>query len=375
MTDLEKIAARAGLRLISRLVRQGTPEALMRADRLARTTGVVKPSIYGSQIGKHLGQGGEGIASLVADPEFGLSVRKAYNPRSTLASPRMIGRKAQLSKDVQHPNLAEVQGSRRTSTGGRMSFNKYVPKSLYNDMSPLDLKESQDIARAKLEAAAKAKGWALGDVRDVNFVGDTLVDPMVFRKGEYTRMKGEGNVVGLTPKGRRATGQKGRVVTDPATGEQHFQQHHFVDAYGKVRPKTMLADEDMNRLFFPQKTKPSFRSPGTPLNVEKSVDSKLNTQTMIKSQHGEHGLLARMWNKVRGVPQKPSLPGQPPLPGKTTAQWNSIGGDPGVNPTRMEGQSSPQTAPKPPAPPSPNTPPSGKLKPPKAPSIDWGSRA
>ena len=175
--ELEKIGARAGLKMIGKLVGSGTPEALQHAGRLATTPGVLKPSMAGSQI-RHLGKGGEGLATLVADPQYGVAVRKLYDPTST--TPRMIGRKVQAGKTLVSSDIAQTYGFRRTPQGGRMTFHEYVPGGPATEM------QSRAIRQRVQDLGAK-QNLIIQDVRSPNIVGGKIIDYLPFRPGESFR--------------------------------------------------------------------------------------------------------------------------------------------------------------------------------------------
>jgi hypothetical protein len=195
-SELEKISARAGLKLIRGLFSQGTPEALQRASALAKTPGVLKPGALGSQVA-HLGAGAEGTADLVAHPEYGLSVRKLYDPTSAIASPALIGRKVQLAKALQSPHMADTYGFARTGRGGKATFHEYVPGGRPNAAEELDVKN-------RLRSAGAEKGYQLEDIRAANIRGGKAIDILPFYKGEAAGMGGAGgNLLMLTPRGQR----------------------------------------------------------------------------------------------------------------------------------------------------------------------------
>lgn len=181
--ELEKIAARAGLKLIRRLMASGAPGAAQKAERLARTPGVLKASKPGSQI-KALGGGAEAQAHLVADPTHGIAVRKLYDPLSGVASPKMVGRKMQFAKEMgEHGALAGTKGFRRTGSGGRMTFHEYAPGATG---SAVGKAEAAGI-KSQLQQAAGKKGWNLGDVRAANISGGKAIDVLPMRPGEILR--------------------------------------------------------------------------------------------------------------------------------------------------------------------------------------------
>lgn len=122
--ELQKIAARRGLKIMRDLIAKGDPASMARANRLAKTKGVVKPSAAGSQI-KSLGRGAEGQVDLVADPKFGISARKLYDPRG-IPSEKMIRRKEMVGSAMNDPSVAKFHGARQSPGGARMHFSEYV---------------------------------------------------------------------------------------------------------------------------------------------------------------------------------------------------------------------------------------------------------
>lgn len=225
--ELGKVASRAGLRVIRKLMEKGTPEALAQANRLAKAPGVLKASPMGSPI-RRLGRGGEGIADLVAHPQYGVSVRKLYDPTSGIASGRQIGRKMQLAKDIQSPLLAETHGFARTGRGGRLSFHEYVPGGAPSLRTEFNLKR-------QLQGLGRKKGWDIQDVRAPNIVGGKAIDVLPFRGGETMGMGGlEGNLVILTPKGMAGI------------------KSHMAKSVGRLKQGPVgaqpLATKDLNRL-------------------------------------------------------------------------------------------------------------------------------
>lgn len=190
--ELEKIALRAGVRLIQQLMAKGTPEAIAQANRLAKTPGVVKSTAMGSQI-KHLGRGGEGIADLVAHPQHGVSVRKLYDPTSGIASPTMISRKLQMAKQVESPLMAQTHGFARSSRGGRASFHEYVPGGMPTE-------QTERAIQSQLRSAGAKKGYQLEDIRDVNIRGGKAIDVLPFHGGEVAATRG--GDIALSPKAR-----------------------------------------------------------------------------------------------------------------------------------------------------------------------------
>jgi len=117
-----KTAATRGMKEILKLVARGD---LAGADALAKTPGALRWTAAGSQI-KDLGRGGEGLATLVAHPEYGVSVRKLYEPGG-LSSPDMILRKEQVGRALgNNPLFAKFLGAEQTPANTPMHFYEYV---------------------------------------------------------------------------------------------------------------------------------------------------------------------------------------------------------------------------------------------------------
>ncbi len=199
-----KIAARRGLEIIRKLVQSGAPEDLARAGRLAKRPGVLKPSIAGSQI-KDLGMGGEGLATLVADPKQGLSVRKLYDPQG-MASPEMIRRKHYAGKNlVGEQSIAQYKGQAPTPQGGgTMQFSEYVPGGAMPSSS--QAKRVGEQARDAIQQRTPFSNPA--DIRPGNMVTDPksgktkLIDYIPTQFGEVGKVPGKDSAtIGFTPKG------------------------------------------------------------------------------------------------------------------------------------------------------------------------------
>ncbi len=187
-SPLWKEAARAGLRQISRMVSEGN---LAGASQLAKTPGVLKPTLAGSEI-KHLGRGGEGLATMVAHPEHGVAVRKLYDPRG-VSGPEMIARKEQAGLALRdNPNFARFLGSAQTPYGGQMHFNEYVHPG---QVPPGQMEQSVRHARAQAHKGLTDVGFAGGkDIRSGNMIYDSasgkhkVIDYLPSQKGEFLRM-------------------------------------------------------------------------------------------------------------------------------------------------------------------------------------------
>ena len=137
--ELLKIAARAGLKHIRKLVELNTPDALEQANRIARsgalTTGRASQegakTFGGSQV-KLLGQGAEGLSHVMADPQLGIYARKIHDPRG-FSKKKMLGRKVQFDKglrpeehlDDQIP--ARILKSERSPHGANVFKSEYAP--------------------------------------------------------------------------------------------------------------------------------------------------------------------------------------------------------------------------------------------------------
>jgi hypothetical protein len=141
---------------------------------------------------------------MVWHPQFGRVVRKLYNPGG-LSSPRMIGRKMQLAKDLKSsPLLAKTHGFQRTPYGGRMTFHEYVQGA-----APTRAKARA--IREQLQRQGSKRGWDIQDVRAANIRGDKAVDVLPFRRGEVMQISKAqreaynlpSTAIGTTPKGSR----------------------------------------------------------------------------------------------------------------------------------------------------------------------------
>ena len=212
--EIKKEAARAGLKIIRSLVSRAAKETdevvkanlLAKAERLGADPRVLKQVAGGHQV-KSFGRGSEGAAELVAGAQQsagagkrGLQVRKVYDPNSPIASEEMIRRKMQLGKEFKHPALAEVYGGGTAKGGLKQTFHEYVPGA-----SPTHTQfEAMRPELEQMVAAARQKGYLLGDVRGANVVGGKAVDVMPFRPGEFLGQVR--NVMHPTPEGARVLG-------------------------------------------------------------------------------------------------------------------------------------------------------------------------
>lgn len=202
--EIEKLGARRGLKIIRQLLEEGTPEALEKARRLGATSGVLKDVAGGHQV-KRLGRGSEGLAEIVAGARSsaakgggeGIAVRKIYDPNSPIASPEIIKRRVQMSKELEHPALAKTFGAGKEGVRD-VSYHEFVPGKMLQKRE--STKDIQDMVNK-----AREKGWFLGDVRGPNVVGGKAIDYIPFREGEFRRQMF--NMLDATPEGMKLLGK------------------------------------------------------------------------------------------------------------------------------------------------------------------------
>ena len=253
VNELEKIAITAAARQIAKLLRVGTPEAIQSAKNIAK----VVPGRGSGVMISHLGRGSEGLADVVIHPKHGLSVRKLYNPTSAIASPKMIGRKMQFAKEVQHPQLAKTLGFERTGLGGRMSFHEYVPGGQAAGAAskvkaparvptvvggtpstvPSSASESSKI-RQSIQQQAGTKGWDPQDIRSGNIVGGKAIDILPFRKGEvrFPTTTEAGAAIGPTPHAREQLMGHQMRRAGPTAGPSSYAPYKLLGTAKKMQP-------------------------------------------------------------------------------------------------------------------------------------------
>lgn len=211
--ELEKIAARRGLKEIAKAIKGND---VAKASRLAKTPGVLKATAAGSQI-KDLGQGGEGVATLVAHPQHGVAVRKLYNPRAV--TPELVARKeqaAQLTKN--NPNVAKMLGSNKTQQGNTMHMMEYVHGSPVQQ-TPQNYQAIKN-TRQSLAKDLKRGGMTAQDVRAENMVQDAsgkakLIDYLPTKPREYASGQQRTQISKqLQAQGGKALGKNNIVQTD-----------------------------------------------------------------------------------------------------------------------------------------------------------------
>ena len=177
--ELVKIAARRGLKEVRKLMQAGN---LTKAHEIAKATKNTPTGSYsalkargaGSQI-KDLGMGGEGLASLVANPQHGVHVRKLYNPNG-ISGPEMIARKEQAGKALgNNPAFAKFHGSSQTPHGGVAHHMEYVQGN-----TPT----AKDYAAVKQTKSQVAKG-----MRSAGFAGAQDIRPANMLKTPQGQVK------------------------------------------------------------------------------------------------------------------------------------------------------------------------------------------
>ncbi len=209
------------------------------ASRLAQTPGVLKPSAAGSQI-KHLGQGAEGLATMVAHPEHGVAVRKLYDPRG-VSSPEMIARKEEAGRALgDNPHFAKFLGSAQTPQGGQMHFNEYIhgatPEPINKPMlngvpqqpifKPEEVK-SINTTSAQAQSALRGAGYSGGgeDIHGLNMKYDPqkkmhrVIDYVPAHQGEFVHDPSVGsNVLSPTNQGARLFNMDNEGTNSTAPG-------------------------------------------------------------------------------------------------------------------------------------------------------------
>lgn len=165
---LQKFAATRAMKEIRKSFAQGTPAGVARADMIAKTPGVLSSTnTLGTPL-KHLGAGAEGLASVVAHPQHGVSVRKMFDPQASGYAPELIARKAQLGS---LPGAAAHYGSTQTMHGTPVHFNEYVQGSQVQrgKLTPQQMNATQ-AAMTQTSRALRKKGYRGMDIRDANMM-------------------------------------------------------------------------------------------------------------------------------------------------------------------------------------------------------------
>lgn len=158
MTDeLEKIAARRGLKMLRQLVQGGNVD---KAQRLAKTPGVLKDSPLGSQL-RMLSNAPtkEGPVMLTAHPDRGLAATKMYHPKGK-ATRRLISAKEELGK-IDHPANVRLLGkSDIQGMAHPVHHFEYVPGQT---MAELDQNFGKAVAPHKQVALPGSYGDAISN--------------------------------------------------------------------------------------------------------------------------------------------------------------------------------------------------------------------
>lgn len=164
--ELEKIAARRGLKEIRNLMGAGKAE---QAAALARRPGVLKPTVHGHQV-RDLGAGSEGLATLTAGGSAhggGLGVQKIYDPKG-IASQELIARKEQAGRAMQNnPHVAQFRGAQKGVGGTTAHSMEYV-----HGQQP----QAQVAGKRNPAIATATRGIAKG-MRRAGFAGAADVRP------------------------------------------------------------------------------------------------------------------------------------------------------------------------------------------------------
>lgn len=281
--EVEKIAARRGLKEIRNLLAAGKGQA---ASALARTPGVLKPTAAGSQI-RQLGQGAEGAATLVAHPQHGVSVRKLYDPAG-MSTPEMIARKEQAGKAIgANPHVAQFHGAAQAPGGSTMHFNEFVPGSApgskqFKGTPGVRGMGTPEHAGARQAAAGAQKalrgaGFSGGkDIRMGNMIrtpeGQTkVIDYLPTHRGEFmsgnaaTRMSG--NAGTIIPKTEQASSL---LRTGPTNTPTPALMRSQLNAPGRAvrpmkAPKTMGAPGGNSSTYVKPQPKPLAPTDRTPV--------------------------------------------------------------------------------------------------------------
>lgn len=121
------------------------------------------------------------MATLVAHPQHGVSVRKMFDPAGAAYSPQIVARKAALGS---LPGTAKLLGTAATKQNTPIHFNEYVPGTVPHADDPRLL-----AAQQQLQQAAGAKRYHMADIRRANAKvtpsGEVkFIDAMPLRPGD-----------------------------------------------------------------------------------------------------------------------------------------------------------------------------------------------
>lgn len=205
---LEKFAATRGLKEVRSAIMAGN---WGRANTLSKTPGVLRRgNIYGSQLAD-LGAGGEGLATLVAHPKHGISVRKTYDPAGSVYSPEIIRRKEQLGS---LPGAADYYGKSISRQNTPVHFNEFVRGEDVNALSLGQAGAGNAYMKTlmQLRRAGRQQGYNLADLRGANarltpdgrvkFIDHMPLTPVETESNRlmrHFRRRGAGNLLSSTP--------------------------------------------------------------------------------------------------------------------------------------------------------------------------------
>lgn len=244
-SELVKVSARAGLKIIRNLLQRGGAENIAKAERLAITPGVIKKTGPGSQI-KHLGAGMEGVSTLVAHPKKGIAVRKVYDPKG-IATPELIARKGEVGRKLKgSSDVAEFLGGTQTRVGPA-HFYEHVPgKTL--EAKGLGIGSRKRSSGEATTAVARPQGSkpksAISDVEQRAGAQIKRLKQQANRMGVSLKDLHEGNVIAMP--GRASAGPARSKAVDyiPGGGETPLPINYVNLARGHHDPayRAYLAD-------------------------------------------------------------------------------------------------------------------------------------
>lgn len=243
-SNLQKVAARAGLNLIRRLVAGGQLEE---AARLAKVPGVLKAvedlSEYegrtllhrgrspGHQI-RPIGMGREQAATLVADPHYGIVVRKTHLGKGAVTVPAQMDLKAALGRkltDEGFEHAPKFHTAFEGPAGRKMHFVEYVPPGGENPMANAR-------AHARFQDRARELGYhtedtlSKGNVMTAPDGTGKVLDAIVSRAGTPGAQTFHGRPTGA-PKSHGAVMQE---VFNPSVEDLHLHDQGIEAARRKL---------------------------------------------------------------------------------------------------------------------------------------------
>jgi hypothetical protein len=173
-SELMKIGARKGLKLIRQLLAKGTPESLAKAERLAISPGVLKKTQAGSQV-RHLGSGMEGVSTITAHPKRGIEVRKLIDPKGVAGEGMVAQREAAGRALSGSSDVAAFRGARTTPGGLREQRFAYAqpspsarPSSGLAAGTPGEMSTAVGSGRGRAMASTPSLGAGTGSSRGMD---------------------------------------------------------------------------------------------------------------------------------------------------------------------------------------------------------------